>query len=198
MIAMFKLILKLSILAVFTVLFSCKEECLDMDTINEYTEVMESWYLPTNTNLVHVTSSIGVSEQVNISQNYHDSGDSIWDDCDNATNSTRNEISYNFQNFPFRIYLVFAKQGEEDGFTFNSHIDYQHSATYHFNSQATAENTIYYQQDITLNEINYPEVLQININTTQQPTEIKTIYYAKGIGIVQIELNQGTLLYFDY
>lgn len=196
---MFKSTLKVFVFSFSIIFSSCVDDCLDMDVITEYTEIMESWYLNSSISSTDVTSSIGITEQVSISQNYNDYGDTIWDDCDNTTNSTRNEILYHFQNFPFDIEVIFDKQGEEDGFSYKLNINYEYNSIYLFNSQSTdSDNPIYYIENITLNEINYPEVLKAEFHQANQPTEIKNIYYAKGIGIVQIELNQGTILYFDY
>ena len=138
---MYKSIKRYTVLLVI-VLLGCKEPCLDMSLINDKTIEMQSWY--TNEDIVtkQAISSIGISDEVNLVHDFHNFGDTIWDDCGNAMDSERSIVRYDFFNFAFSLETEFYKQGEENGFQFivryNTLI-----ASYKFTSESSSStNTI--------------------------------------------------------
>ncbi len=175
--------------------FSCKEPCLDLELINENTIVLESWFTDSEILNKSVTSSIGISDDVLLTHEFHDFGDSIWDDCGNASQSFRNSVTYQFFNFPFVIVTEQNKQGEEDGFEFRVIYNTNYKAIYKLTSQSNStNNSIELLYNFELNNQNYSEIFKISFNQTQENNEIKELFYVKEFGIVFIELNGGTTL----
>ena len=156
---MYKLISKYDALAIIVLcIFSCKEPCLDMDLINEKTEEMQSWYTNTDVTTKSATSSVGISDEVTLVHSFQNYGDTIWDDCGNATESERSSVLYGFFNFPFSIETVFNKQGEENGFSFSVNFN-MYTANYKFTSQSSSNNnTIDYLVDYESTDISLRSV----------------------------------------
>lgn len=191
---MFKLINRACLSAFVFILCASCEECLDMELIEENTDVIESWF--TNQEITNklVTSSINISDSVNVVHNYNGSEESIFDDCGNVSGSFENQTSYSFNNFPFSIVTIFRKQGEENGFKFLISSN-EHDAYYEFNRQISSTgNTVELLNNYDLNNQNYEEIFKVSFGLATEPTEIKTIFYAKDTGVVFIELNNGITL----
>ena len=195
---MFKSISKYTlIILIFITLFSCREPCLDIPLINEKTEEMQSWYTNSEISIKSVTSSVGISDEITLTHEFYNYGDSIWDDCGNATESERSTVRYDFFNFPFSIETVFNKQGEENGFSFSVNYN-MYTAKYKFTSQSSSStNAIEYLTDFQLGDITYPEAFKITFNQTQDDTEIKDIIFVKDLGVVFVMLNSGISIELD-
>jgi hypothetical protein len=171
--------------------FSCKEPCLDIPLIDEKTEEMQAWYTDQMLVTKLAESSIGISDEVILNHDFQNFGDTIWDDCGNASESERSTVLYNFFNFPFTIETVFNKQGEEKGFSFRVNYN-MYSAKYKFTSQSSSSNnTIEYITDYELNDVIYPEAFKITFNQTQDDIEIHELIFIKELGIIYITLNDG-------
>ena len=178
-------------------LSSCKEPCLDVTFIQDKTEELQSWYTDTELTIKNAESSIGISDNVILTHNYHNYGDSIWDDCGNVTQAERSAVRYDFYNFPFTIETDFYKQGEEKGFSLK--VNYNtYNASYNFTTlQTSSNNSITYISDYTLNDIVYPDAFKVTFNETQSDTEIKELVLVKGLGIIYILLNEGISINMD-
>ena len=176
---------------------SCKEPCLDVSLINAKTEEMQSWYTNSEITTKSVESSVGISDDVNLTHEFYDFGDSIWDDCGNATQAERSTVQYDFFNFPFAIETVFNKQGEENGFSFTVNYNMYVASYYFTNENSTANNTITYISDYELNDIVYPDAFKVTFNETQTATEIKELIFVKELGIIYILLNDGISIEMD-
>lgn len=177
-----------------SLVISCNEPCLDMETIATYNIEWESWKIEPQTSSVEVTSSVGISDLASISYTEQEPADAIWDDCGNVTQSARWEAQYSFQNFPINIYVILNKQGEEDGFEFQV-LDNSQFSYFKLNSQETSqENPIELLSNSTINQVEYPKLFKVNLNQNQGDAQIKTFYYAPTTGIIQITLNSGISL----
>jgi len=195
---MFRLIPKpIFIMLVLLSIFSCKEPCLDVPLINAKTEEMQSWYTNAEITTKLAESTVGISDEVNLTHEFYDFGDSIWDDCGNVTQAERSAVRYDFFNFPFSIETVFNKQGEENGF--NLSVNYNmYAASYYFTSQSSStNNTITYISDYELNTIVYTDAFKVTFNQTQNDTEIKELILVKDLGIIYILLNDGISVEMD-
>ncbi len=67
-----------------------------MNLIEERTEEFVSWQTSQNITEKTATSSININDEVELSHDFNDYGDSIWDDCDQVTTSFRNLTDYKF------------------------------------------------------------------------------------------------------
>ncbi|WP_282042857.1 hypothetical protein [Winogradskyella flava] len=175
-------------------LLACREPCLDMDVIEETTEEMQSWY--TNSDIITKTasSSIGISDEVHLIHDFQNFGDTIWDDCGNASESERSTVTYDFFNFPFYLETVFNKQGEENGFKFTVRYN-MYSASYKFTSETSSSyNTIEYLTAYQFNGTTYPEAFKVSFNQTQNDSEIKELVFIKDLGVIHIVLNSGATI----
>ncbi len=189
-----KIILFFSILLVS---FSCKDECLDVELINQNTLLLEAWFTDSAIDSKQVISSIGIADEVIVKHDFQDYGDSIWDDCGNVTQSYRNIVSYEFFNFPYYIETELNKQGEEDGFEFRISINFEQISWYRFYSQQTSSNSIELLENLEINAQVFSEVLKVNFNQNQSENGIKTIFFVKNHGIIRIELYNGTSLVLE-
>ena len=178
-------------------LSSCKEPCLDLPLINEKTVELQSWYTDATLTTKDAESNIGISDNVNLTHNYQNYGDSIWDDCGNVTQAERSKVQYDFFNFPFTIETDFYKQGEEKGFSLR--VNYNtYYASYNFTTlETTSHNSIVYLSDYTLNDMVYDGAFKVTFNETQNATEIKELVLVKNLGIIYILLNDGISIEMD-
>lgn len=188
---MFRLIRSRVLALLFLLLLSSCEECLDVVGIHENTILIDSWITSPEITSKTLTSSINVSDEVLLHHEYNDYGDSIWDDCGNVTQSFRNSVDYKFHNFPIDFTTELNKQGEENGFRFFVRYGI-YDARYNFSLQRSGtKNPIELLNNYELNNQFYPEILKVSFNQTQEPSEIKELYFVKNNGVIYIELNNG-------
>lgn len=195
---MYKLKNKITIVLVFLVAIACKEECLDVNLINENTTLLETWFTDDAIESKTLTSSINITEEVALEHDFYDHGDSIWDDCGNVSQSFRSLVTYDFFNFPLYLETELSKQGEENGFEFRVKYNFDYEAYYKFvGKQTSSKNPVELLLDYEVNNQIYSEVLKVNFNQTQNENDIKTLYFVKMYGIVRIELNNGISIVLD-
>lgn len=186
-----------NILPIIILVFISCEDCLDIEEIDFQTEILNSWLTNDSISQKSLTSSIGISDQVELSHDFQDFGDSIWDDCGQVSQSFRNSVDYHFFNFPFQLSTAFYKQGEENGFEFILEYN-QRQFVYNFTKQTSSPaNSIVEVQSLQLEEIFYLEALKVSISNPSNSGDIKTLYLVKDVGIVQILLQNGTVLNLD-
>jgi hypothetical protein len=165
-----------------------------MNLIEERTEEFVSWQTSQNITEKTATSSININDEVELSHDFNDYGDSIWDDCDQVTTSFRNLTDYKFFNFPFDISTVFLKQGEENGFEFSIQVNSRNYKYDFFRDNFSSGSHFEKLQNVEINNILYPEILKINILGEINENDIKTIFLVKEDGIVQIVLYNGIVV----
>lgn len=181
---------------------SCKEECLDLEFINNQTEEFTTWQTDSAIETKTANSSIGISDEVFLTHNFRDFGDSIWDDCDGVSQSFRSTTNYQFFNFPFQLSTELLKQGEENGFWIYFHYNFNNNQNriqqeYNFTKQSSSpRNSIVELSNFQLNNQIYPVVLKVELTTSTEPTQLKTLYFAKAEGIVRIILNNDVVIDF--
>jgi|GEM_PF-3140337 len=180
-------------------LLGCKDYCMDSDFIEAYSEEFNPWFLDTTIIQKSVSSSIGVSEEINVDFQFRDYGDSVWDDCDNVFQRLESKGDYTFNVFPFILRIQFDNFGEEDGFVFSVSYDHYrnfrnlYQSNYRFVSEKTSStNPIKHLTNVEIGNQFFEEVLEVNFKATQFPSEIKTLFVVKQVGIVLIILNNGT------
>jgi hypothetical protein len=183
-----------SLLLFLSLIFLSCEECLNIEEIDVQTEILNSWLTDDSISQKSLTSSIGISDQVELSHDFQDFGDSIWDDCGQVSQSFRSSVDYQFFNFPFQLTTEFYKQGEENGFEFVLEYN-QRRFVYNFTNQTSSPSqSIVEVQSLQLEENFYPEALQVTISNSSNPSDIKTLYLVKDMGIVQMVLQNGVVL----
>jgi hypothetical protein len=183
-----------SLLLFLSLIFLSCEECLNIEEIDVQTEILNSWLTDDSISQKSLTSSIGISDQVELSHDFQDFGDSIWDDCGQVSKSFRSSVDYQFFNFPFQLTTEFYKQGEENGFEFVLEYN-QRRFVYNFTNQTSSPSqSIVEVQSLQLEENFYPEALQVTISDSSNPSDIKTLYLVKDMGIVQMVLQNGVVL----
>jgi len=185
-------------LSLFLITFcvSC-ENCLNMELIDDRTEEFNSWQTDINITEKSAVSSIGINDQVTISHDYSEPSDAIWDDCDQVTQSFRNISSYRFFNFPSDVSIEFYKQGEENGFEFITNASNRNYIFNFFNYDNSDDSPFQKLQDIELNNVFYEDLIKIRLNNDSSEINIKTIYFAKNTGIVQLILNNNIVINLD-
>lgn len=189
---MLKSYLKLTFPILAFILMSC-EDCLDMQTINQRTEEIQSWVTDSEIISKTATSTLQISDEVQLIHNTREASDIIWDNCDNVTQTFSHFTDYVFFNFPFDIKTEFYKQGEEEGFEFIVLYN-DKKLIYNFARQSSTDNSIQILQDVDIENQFYEELLEILFEFNSE-NEINKIYLAKQIGIVKIILNNGTEIF---
>lgn len=172
---------------------SC-EDCLDLEIINQRTDTFNTWLTDQNLKTKLATSSINISDNVILTHEFQNFGDTIFDDCARVSKSFRSLTHYQFSNFPFQLSTEFYKQGEENGFEYI--INYNSERlTYNFIHQTSTKNSIVELDNYNVNNQNYLKLLKIDFeSSTTSPNKIQTIYYAKEKGIIQLILNSGIVI----
>lgn len=185
------------IICVMTILLleSCiNEECLDLELIDNLTEEMILWRIDPLIESKEVTSTIGMDDLVILQRFESGPNDTIFDECDNASQSFVFTTDFVFQNFPIRITTELRKQGEEKGFEF---IVRQRGRTaiykFHDGSSTTAHR-IELLNNKNINGIIYPKIFKIEFRDGNTDTEAREIYFAKENGIIQVTLFNGMVL----
>lgn len=197
---MCKLYPKFGLVLLVVVFLSCQEECLDLEFINNQTEAITTWKTDSAIETKTANSSIGISDEVFLTHNFHDFGDSIWDDCGGVSQSFRSTTHYQFFNFPFQLSTELFKQGEENGFWFYLNYRFSHNQNriqqeYNFTRQAsTPANSIIELPNFQLNGQTYPVVLKVELTTSTAPTQLKILYFAKEEGIIRMILNNNVIV----
>lgn len=171
---------------------SC-EDCLDIELINERTEVLNTWQTDSSLTSKTATSTIEISDEVLLTHEFQDFGDTIWDDCDGVTQSFRSLTHYQFFNFPFQLTTELYKQGEENGFEFIIFNNEQRLG-YNFIIKTSTNDAIAELENFEVNNLFYSELLKIDFDFPTSPNAIKTIYFVKEFGIIQIILNNDIVI----
>lgn len=181
---------------------SCKEQCLDVEFINNQTNEMTTWFTDATITLKLANSSINISDEVLLSHEFFDYGDSIWDDCDGVSQSFRNTTNYRFFNFPIQLSTEFYKQGEENGFYFYVNYNYNNGQNYNWIQQSynftkeisSPRNSITRLTNFEFNNEELLEVLKVDFPSTNQPTQLKTLYFAKEKGVIRLLFNNNVVV----
>lgn len=184
------------IIILASIFSSCTGECLDLELIDGQTIVLESWITDNSITSKNVTSSIGISEVISVTHDGRAPSETIFDDCGQSSESFNYSTFYDFNNFPINLRTSFKKQGEEDGFTLNIDNFYRKQTTYYLTSGRSTNNSIELLNNYDLNGTIYDEIFRINLKATED-SDIKWVYLIKEIGVIQIELNNGIILFLD-
>lgn len=190
-------------IALFTILifsFGCiKEPCLDIVELDKQSAVTKEWFVNDSIGNKIIVDKNGIKQTLTISsRNQHKWDDIVEDDCGNIYGSFYFTIQYNTSLSPLHFMVDIHGSGlSEDGFylkltvTNTNSVEYK-STTYDFITENCRENNANIEiinGNLIANKFD-SEVLKIEFNNTNAPNDIKTVYYAKGYGIIKfVEVN---------
>jgi len=182
---------------------SCRNEpCLDIAGLDKRVEEVKEWYVLDTIGNSTIIDTYGMSQTLKISsRNTHYSDDIIEDDCGNTYGSWYFSIQYNTSLSPINFMVDINGSGNDaDGFYLkltitNTKTVAHKSTTYDFVSERCRENnaTVNYIDKITIFGKDYSEILEIEFNEALSTNDVKTVYYAKGYGIIMFKLLNGNM-----
>ncbi len=194
---------KLLVLVIILSLASCRKYCMDIEFIEAQSLEFNTWFQDINITQKQVSSSVGITDEALLRNEFRDSGDSTWDDCGGVTQWLWTTSNYSFNKFPYRIEIRFDNFGEEDGFVFytsysrSGDFRNQYESAYRFVSQKTLpKNPTQLIVNFEHLGVLYSEALEVEFQQTSQPTEIKLMYVVKELGIVKLVLNNDIQIDF--
>ena len=182
-------------------LLACKKEpCLDIPKLDAQTATTLEWFVHDSIQNQLIQDENGISETMRVaSLNYKYTDVEVEDDCGNTYGSINCSIQYttSLSKFLFAV-DVRGSSLEDAGYylqiqVWNSLIGVSKTVSYNFVSEMSSgqnsniEELVQFQ---TATKI-YSGVLKIGFNEIFSPQDVKTIYYAKGYGIIKIVKANG-------
>ncbi|MFW6352154.1 MAG: hypothetical protein ACOC2E_07180 [Bacteroidota bacterium] len=177
-----------------------EEDCLDIEELDQRTEEIKMWYAPDSIIYKTLVDPYGMSQTLTMSAwNTHHWDDIVEDDCGNTYGSTYFSVQYNTSLSPLHFMVDIQGSGNDaDGFYLklrvtNTNSHNHKSSTYDFVTKKCREKNarvdILKQTDIggTI----YDTILKIEFDKTFSANDVKSVYYAKGTGIVKYQLENG-------
>lgn len=191
-------------LALFTILilsFSCvKEPCLDIEELDKQSALTKEWFVNDSIGNQIIVDKNGISQTLIVSSRQQHNWDAIVeDDCGNVYGSFYFTIQYNTSLSSRHLMVDIHGSGlSNDGFYLkltvtNTNSVGHKSTTYDFVTESCRENNANIEiinGNLILNKID-SEVLKIDFKTTNASNDIKTVYYAKGYGIIKFIEENG-------
>lgn len=125
----------------------------------------------------------------------------VEDDCGNTYGSFYFSIQYNTSLSSLNFMIdINGSALEEDGFylqmtvTNTQTVDHK-STIYDFVSQSTRVNnaTIVFMDQIEVSDNVYHDVLEFTFAEAESPNDVRTVYYAKGHGIIKYITENGNV-----
>ena len=177
-----------------------KEPCLDLEKLDRYSAQTREWFVDDTIGNRTIVDEHGITQTLAVSS--RDSAyfeHTVEDDCGNTYGSFDFSIQYNTSLAPLFFMVVIHGSGlEEDGFTLemttlNINNEEHKSTVFDFVKNACRDNNAVgnYLDELTVGNCVYHGVLEIIYNSTFSPEDIRTVYYAKGYGIIKFTTANG-------
>ncbi len=197
-----RLIIKLFTVLLLFLTACVNEPCLDLAELDKQLKQVQQWQVEDNISSKTIVDSYEMSQTLiigNESSNFYDK--SVEDRCGNIFGSWSYYIGYSTSlsliNFTVHISATATK---DDGFLLKltstkTNPFLSKATTYDFVSQKSKENNAMIErlEKVLVLDNEYADVLKITFKITLSNTDVKTVYYAKGIGIIRFELANGNI-----
>lgn len=197
-----KSILYRSIIAV--VLLKClscnKEPCFDIPKIDEYIEFTKSWFVNENIGNTTFIDSKGISQTLVKQESYYTSEKFIEDDCG---------ISYDYFNHSSQYLTSLSSihfMVDIGGATFDSAGFFIRLGVTNINKSYKSIEYDFYTEKVRNNNANvsflpkiqvgareFNDVLEIDLIKTSFLNDVKSVYYARGYGIIMFTQANGNI-----
>ncbi len=191
----------IAILLLISLIWSCnKDECFDIDHLDFYSEEISKWYVNDSIESFTIIDNNGVSQTLQITgRDLQITDKSTYDDCGNSYGSSYYSVSYKTSVSPISFGVFISGSSFENGFTlrlnYNRRIEpiVGKETVYNFVSRQSLDNVseIEYLDNFSVNEYEFSDVLEITFINTSFENEVKTVYFAKGYGIIKFVTQNG-------
>ena len=199
---------KAALFFVVLVAFGCdKYPCLDLAELDKLSAETKEWYVNDSIGDQTITDKNGISQTLMVYKTYSGGYEnSVEDDCGNSYGSFYYSIQYQTSVSPLNLEVDIQGDGlAENGFylklsIMSTHSYTQKSTTYDFVTKRSRDNnaSIQYLEQIQISNREYNGVLQITFYNTSSENEIKTLFYAKGYGIIKYVEANGNEFQVNY
>jgi len=192
----------LFIIFLFAILVGCeKEPCLDIEELDERSELTREWFVNDSIGNRELSDSNGMSQTLVVSSRYMgEYDDMVEDDCGNIYGSFYFSIQYNTSLSPLNFMIDINGSGlEEDGFylkmtvTNTQTVDHKFTS-YDFVSESTRDDnaTVNFMEKIDISGNEYHDV-EFTFAEAVSPNSVRTVYYAKGYGLIKYITENGNV-----
>jgi len=191
----------LTSLCLLILLFGCKKEpCLNIAELDKYDVEAKEWYVNDSIGTQKISDKNGISQTLKVSsRNTYYSPNHVQDDCGNTYGWSYFSIQYNTSFSPLHFMVDINGSGlPKDGFYLKMTITNTNSVSskttsYDFVSKNSRENnaTVVFNDQIQILNKAYNNVLKISFNETLSPNDVRTVFYAKGFGIIKFITENG-------
>ena len=197
----FQLTSSIVLFTISILIYGCvNEPCLDIKELDRQSAITKEWYVNDSIGNQIIVDKNEISQTLAISSRHqHKWDDIVEDDCGNVYGSFYFTIQYNTSLSPLHFMVDIHGSGlSEDGFylkltvTDTKSVGHK-STTYDFVKGNCRENNANIEIiNGTLIDNKFDsEVLMIDFKNTNTPNDIKTVYYAKGYGIIKFVEENG-------
>ncbi|WP_421919617.1 hypothetical protein [Marinifilum sp.] len=197
----FQLTSSIVLFTISILIYGCvNEPCLDIKELDRQSAITKEWYVNDSIGNQIIVDKNEISQTLTISSRHqHKWDDIVEDDCGNVYGSFYFTIQYNTSLSPLHFMVDIHGSGlSEDGFylkltvTDTKSVGHK-STTYDFVKGNCRENNANIEIiNGTLIDNKFDsEVLMIDFKNTNTPNDIKTVYYAKGYGIIKFVEENG-------
>ena len=192
---------KLALVFIVLCAFSCdKDPCFDIPELDRLSAETKEWYVNDSIGNETITDKNGISQTLTQSQIYSGGYENSSEDgCGNTYGSFRFSIQYHTSVSPLHFMVDIHGDGAPgNGFylkleTRNLQTNDHNTTTYDFVTKSPRDNdaAITYLEQFQIEDKVYEGVLKITFQNTFYLNNIKTVFYAKGYGIVKFTQENG-------
>ena len=195
------LIGSITFLLLISTFWACtKDACFDMAQLDFYSEEISNWYVNDSIESFSIIDNNGISQTLQITgRDLRITDKSAYDDCGNSFGSSYYRISYKTSVSPISLTVYIMGSALDDGFhlrlNYNRRIEpiVGKETVYDFVTKQSRDNVseVEYLDNFQVNEHEFSDVLEITFTNTSFDNEVKTVYYAKGFGIIKFVTQNG-------
>ncbi len=183
------------------ILAACgKDPCLDIAALDALSTETKTWFVADSIGNQVITDAQGISQTLIMgSLYYHETAVSVEDDCGQTYGSFYYSLQYRTSMSPLHFMVNIRGSGwEADGFylelsVMNLNNSERKTTQYDFKTHAVRDQNaeILFQDQAEVFGRIYEDILEINFLNTYGPNDVKTVYYAKGWGIIKFTQDNG-------
>jgi hypothetical protein len=177
-----------------------KDPCLDIAALDALSAETKAWFAGDSIGNKVITDAQGISQTMIMgSPYYHESEVAVEDDCGQTYGSFYYSLQYRTSMSPLHFMVNICGSGwEADGFylelsVMNLSNSERKTTRYDFKTHTGRDQNaeIHFQEQTEVFGRIYEDVLEINFLQTFSPNDVKTVYYAKGWGIIRFIKENG-------
>lgn len=192
---------KVIFIVLVLIAFGCdKEPCLDVPELDRLSAEAKEWFVNDSIDYQILSDENGISQTLEVTDTYTGGNDdSVEDDCGNTYGSFYNSTQYRTSVSPLHIDVdIHGGALPENGFYLKLSVATtdpykQKSTTYDFVTKSTRENnaSVEFFEQVEISNKEYIGVMKITFNYTTSVNDIKTLFFAKGYGVVKFIEGNG-------